>query len=302
MPVLKGSIEVTEFEPRQAIADARPLGRPHESEDLWSRARREHRTLTSCAAALAALALHIPLFAPTLWTDSVFRHSPELRYAGDSALQLVIIEDPSARSATMSRPSLSAPALMRIGVTDARPKLPSLPIQTADTRSGQSAAQSGLGVIYGRYLGQVHARIDRAWLRPRTAIGAPIFECQVQMDQDSAGRVLTMTLVECNGGPRWQLSLVHAIEAASPLPMPPAQAVLEPHVIMTFRAMAYSPGVSAQLYEPSHAVPAEQGPDERDFQSQVAIQSLAEAARAHSGKAMELRIEGSKVEVEPDRQ
>jgi TonB C terminal len=301
MLVLRGSIEVAEFEPRQAVADARPPDLPCESEDPWSRVRREHRTLTSCAAALAVLALHIPLVAPTLWTYGVSRRLSERQYAGEPALQWVVVEDSSARAAMMRPPSLSAPTLERIDLADARPMLPAVPIPAADPESGQSASQPALGAIYGRYLGQIHARIDRAWLRPRTAIGAPIFQCRVQLDQDSGGRVLATTLVECNGGARWQLSLVHAIEAASPLPMPPAQATLVRHVLMTFRAMAYSPDESAQLYEPLRVVSAKEAAEARDAESRDAIQTLAEAARARTGKAMDLRIEGSKVEVEPDR-
>jgi hypothetical protein len=156
--------------------------------------------------------------------------------------------------------------------------------------------------MYGRYLGQIHARIDRAWRRPRSAIGAPIFQCQVQLDQDSVGRVDEITLLECNGGTPWQLSLVRAIEAASPLPAPPDPAVFVHHVLLEFRAAAYSPGASAQLYEPPSAVPATYDPDQRDTLSGNAFQALREAARAQKPRVVELRIEGSKVEVEPDRQ
>jgi hypothetical protein len=156
--------------------------------------------------------------------------------------------------------------------------------------------------MYGRYLGQIRARIDRAWQRPRTAIGAPIFQCQVQVDQDSVGRVQQVTLLDCNGDAPWQVSLVHAIEAASPLPAPSDPAVFVHHVLLAFRAVAYSPGEPAELYEPARAVPANYEQNGRDASSLKAFQALREATRAQKPRVLKLQIEGSKVEVEPDRQ
>jgi len=155
--------------------------------------------------------------------------------------------------------------------------------------------------MYGRYLGQIHARIDRAWRRPRTAIGAPLFQCQVQLDQDSLGRIEQVTLLECNGDAPWQLSLVHAIEAASPLPAPPTPAVFAHHVLIAFRAAAYVSGADAELYEPPAIVPASVGAGEPDSGSQKAFQALREAAQAPKSRVLKLQIEGSKVDVEPDR-
>lgn len=218
-------------------------------------------------------------------------------------MQVVVLEDTSSKSAN-PRPSLPSPTLMAVGVTDAAPDLPSrfLPPEAA-SGSAQSDGAPGLGTMYGRYLGQIHARVDRAWRRPRTAIGAPIFQCQVQLDQDTSGRVEEVTLLECNGDTSWQVSLVHAIEAASPLPAPPTPAVFAHHVLIAFRATAYTPGAQAGLYEPPVTAPEESGSGERDGQSQKAFQALRQAATAsHSNRALQLRIEGSKIEVEPDRQ
>jgi hypothetical protein len=156
--------------------------------------------------------------------------------------------------------------------------------------------------MYGRYLGQIHARIERAWRRPRTAIGAPIFQCQVQVDQDTGGRVEEVTLLQCNGDVAWQLTLVHAIKAASPLPAPPTPAVFAHHVLMAFRAAAFAPGAPAELYESPTPVPASEGAGERDSQSQNAFQTLREATQAQKPRALKLQIEGSSVAVEPDRQ
>jgi hypothetical protein len=141
--------------------------------------------------------------------------------------------------------------LKAIGMTDALPTTPPIAPSVADSATGSEHAdgQTGLGAMYGRYVGQIHARIDRAWLRPRTAIGAAIFQCQVQVNQDPRGQVEDVTLVQCNGDVRWRLSLVHAIEVASPLPAPPNPGVFAPHVLLEFRALAYSSGAQAALYE-----------------------------------------------------
>jgi hypothetical protein len=170
----------------------------------------------------------------------------------------------------------------------------------AQAPSEQGEGQSGLSAMSGRYLGQIRARIDRVWLRPGTTIGEPIFRCQVQIDQDSAGQVLAITLVACNGGTSWQLSLVHAIESASPLPAPPNPAVFAQHLLLTFRVMPYSAGASAQLYEPPSSATTDAAPEKRNALSRHALQALSQAARAPSAKSVQLRIEGSKVEVEAE--
>jgi hypothetical protein len=211
----------------------------------------------------------------------------------------VVLNDSSLKAA-ISPPALPSLSLEAIGVPDTLPTIPS-PAAPSDTKDNSADGQSGLGAMYGRYVGQIRARVDRAWLRPRTAIGAPLFQCLVQVDQDSQGRVEDVTLVRCNGDDRWRLSLVHAIEAASPLPAAPNPAVFAPHVLLEFRAMAYSSGVQAALYEPPGLPAISAKPGDGDAQSQNAFRALRDAARApDSRRVMELRIKGSKAEVEPE--
>jgi len=122
---------------------------------------------------------------------------------------------------------------------------------------------------FGRYVGQINARIDRAWLRPRSPISADRsaakgfpgsangatwddrFVCRVRIAQDSAGKVTEVTLEHCNGSPRWQLSLVHAIESASPLPVPPDPSVFAHVIHMRFEASAVESAASVEQYEPA---------------------------------------------------
>lgn len=292
----RGSLEVIEFEPRQFIADGAPPTYHRGSEDFLSWLHLEDRKLMCWASALAALVLHVALIAPALWGDGPFRKPQDQRHRADTALQWVVLENSSGNSAIIGSSSPPPLRMRAISLTDASLMLPTLPAQAP---SQQSDGQSGVSAMSGRYLRQIRARIERAWLRPRAAIGEPIFQCQVQMDQDSAGRVLAITLVQCNGSTSWQLSLLHAIDAASPLPAPPNPAVFVHHILLTFRAMPYSAGQSAQLYEPPGSVAADNAPEEQNYQSRHALQALSEAARAPSAKTVTLRTEGSKANVEP---
>ena len=298
----RGSLEIIEYVARPASSEAIPLECPSIAEDLLSRLRLEHRTLTSCAAAFAVLALHALVVVPAVLAGGGSQHPLDRKYRGDSAMQVLMLENSAGKSATTRQPS--PPTLTAIGMTDALLTQPlnTLPPEASDSRSAQPDGHAAYGEMSGRYLGQMRARIDRAWQRPRTAIGAPIFQCQVQVDQDRLGRVQEVTLLECNGGARWHLSLVHAIEAASPLPAPSDPAVFVHHVLLEFRAVAYSPSEPAELYEPPSAVPTNDGPRAGGNQSQNAFQALREAAGAQKAGVLKLQIEGSKVDVEPDRQ
>lgn len=298
----RGSLEIIEYVARPALSEAIPVECPSTSEDFLSRLRLEHRTLTSCAVALAVLALHALIVVPAILAGGGSQQPPDRKYRGDSAMQVVILENAAGKSPTSRQPS--PPTLTAIGMTDALlpQALDTLPVEDSDSRTAQPDGQAGYGEMSGRYLGQIRARIERAWERPRTSIGAPIFQCQVQVDQDSLGRVQEVTLLACNGGARWYLSLVHAIEAASPLPAPSDAAVFAHHVLLVFRAVAYSSSEPAGLYEPPSAVPTNEEPRVGGSRSQNALQALREAAGAQKPGVFRLQIEGSKVDVEPDRQ
>jgi hypothetical protein len=108
--------------------------------------------------------------------------------------------------------------------------------------------------MFGRYMGQIKARIERAWLRPRTSIGANSFACRVQIVQDKAGNVMETTLQHCNGNGRWQISLVQAIQSASPLPGPPDRAVFADALTLEFNSGPFLAGNSGDGFEPeTHA-------------------------------------------------
>lgn len=104
--------------------------------------------------------------------------------------------------------------------------------------------------LYGRYIGQVQARIERAWLRPRTGIGAPTFSCRTRIQQDRRGTVVEVTVDHCNGTDRWQQSLLSAIRTASPLPAPPDESVYADVLWLSFSSQGYEESGSTQGFEP----------------------------------------------------
>jgi hypothetical protein len=126
---------------------------------------------------------------------------------------------------------------------------------SVDTGDGAERAR-----LFGIYSGQIQARVDRIWSRPRTpvndasdpATGAnsiEYFRCQVQIVQDSRGNVQEILLPDCNGSAAWQRSLVLALQGASPLPAPPSPTVFSRTVSLIFVGYAYVAGGSSEGYE-----------------------------------------------------
>jgi len=117
-----------------------------------------------------------------------------------------------------------------------------------DTSASVEAAEHAR--LYGRYLGQLQARIERAWMRPRSEIGAPQFSCRARIQQDRRGHVLGIGLDHCNGRERWQQSLMSAIRTASPLPAPPDTSVYADVLWLSFSSEPFKEGGSTQGFEP----------------------------------------------------
>ena len=132
-----------------------------------------------------------------------------------------------------------------------------------------SGDPAGRALLFGRYSGQIQARIERAWRRPRSRVsegsyppdnqvgGSPdassitddSFRCQVRILQDGHGAVQEVQMLSCNGTVTWQQSLVSAILSASPLPAPPDPAVFTSSLTMTFEGQAYTPGSATDGYD-----------------------------------------------------
>ena len=158
-------------------------------------------------------------------------------------------------------PDTSPPALTAAEVEGSQDA--ASPFEAADTTQH--------ALLYGRYLGQVEARIERAWLRPRTEIAAPRFSCRVRIEQARRGNVVRIDLDRCNGTERWQQSLLSAIRSASPLPAPPDVSVYADVLWFSFVSEGFERGASAQGFEP------EASQTELVDDSQIARQSFEQS-------------------------
>jgi TonB C terminal len=117
-----------------------------------------------------------------------------------------------------------------------------------------------LAELFGIYTGQIQARIDRVWRRPRTPVNETTagkkptdadesFKCEAQIVQDARGNVQEVMLPRCNGSAAWQRSLVEAIQQASPLPAPPSTKVFTQSITLTFVGLPFVQGASKEEYE-----------------------------------------------------
>jgi hypothetical protein len=229
---------------------------------------RRDRWSVAILCSIAPVGVHLALLGPLLLQAPPRRHIPERTGAGASAV--VSTEEPVMTLIYLNTQTPTSPPEQSEELIASRGIAPSsLPILIAgpdalpavdssedDTKSDtpavqESAAdQSGHAVLFGRYLGQITARIERAWVRPRTPIGAERFSCSVQITQDRSGNVQQTVLQRCNGDLRWQLSLVQAIQSASPLPAPPDPSVFADAVTLQFNCDAYVAGGAADGFEP----------------------------------------------------
>ncbi|MHB8811801.1 MAG: TonB C-terminal domain-containing protein [Steroidobacteraceae bacterium] len=235
--------------------------------------RRRRPWGVSAAGAIAALVLHLALLsALTLGSSAgkVPRRQGDPSIAtpntDDGTMSALIFLDPTVLSRDMgfASPSVSvrSPALKRLRVAqlvrlDAIER--ALSGDDEDSKSPNATAVTQVdgaerAMLFGRYVNQIVARIDRLWVLPQSApMGAsfwskpPVatsdsrnladsgpFRCRVQILQSRDGAVLEVTLLDCDGSPEWQQSLVNAIDAASPLPSPPSESVFARSLVLSF--------------------------------------------------------------------
>lgn len=247
----RGTLEIAVYEP-PTPPDA---ARTDSAVMTHSGGRCVSRYRVATTGAIASVLLHALLITSFTWGGGHARaHSlrpPDLRATGSSAkddndftMELVSLEEDPGSSSGPDKEVLVPPTLVSVSVAAALANV-KIPAQ-ADLSEADAAAQTALA---GRYLGQINSRIDRAWRRPRTPVKDGLFSCRVRIEQDARGEVKNITLELCNGDTRWQVSLVHAIQLASPLPAPPDPGVFAPVLRMNFRAEPYSAQAQQDDYE-----------------------------------------------------
>jgi hypothetical protein len=159
--------------------------------------------------------------------------------------------------------NFSTPRLIRLAEQVSEPLLRVSGDSDRDREATSTITADGAerALLFGRYVSQINARIERAWVRPHASPGVPDpwgrargrpgaaaaarFDCRVEIDQSGSGRVLEVTLVRCDSNPRWQESLVQAIDAASPLPAPPNPSVFARSLVLDFTSAVPSAGLAA---------------------------------------------------------
>lgn len=221
-------------------------------------------------AAVIALSLHAFLLGSILYGTAASyrpaaagRSGPGARAVASSAepvMTMILVDVAGEADRDQAGDELAAsrsPAAEDLAVTIASPdSLPAIDLridespESASPASDPSLDPATRTLLYGRYLTQIQARIERAWMRPRSPVTGGLFRCRVQILQDRVGTVQETTLQSCNGDARWQQSLVNAIQSASPLPVPPDPRVFANAVMLEFTSLTYRPWEISEGFEP----------------------------------------------------
>jgi hypothetical protein len=264
--------------------------------------------------ALSSVALHALLLAPLLLAGGEHRRPVPDDFAtaasganGDSAMIVTLIEEPDTTgrraSNTLSVAALLVPPSL-LTRADARELLEASAILDPEPGSEQRTGaapvpgDAAITALYGRYLGQITARIERAWIRPRTPVEAGLFACRLRITQDRRGAVQDIKLGQCNGDASWKLSLVSAVESASPLPAPPDPKVFATVLTLGLNSKPYVADASTDGFEPDTPVAtaaAAQPPSAEHLQR--ALEQLRLGRNHPQSGAIDLRIVGTPQET-----
>jgi hypothetical protein len=162
-----------------------------------------------------------------------------LLFVKDTSIRAPDQDDASAYSTPKEAPDDQKTSFIVASTENGQPQIPSLDGLIED--ASQSAEEAGDGaeaaMLFGRYMGQIKARIERAWIYPTTAKHAR-FNCKAQIRQSKNGNVQEITLQQCDMDGMWQASLLKAIQGASPLSAPPSEMVFTDVVTLGFSAEA----------------------------------------------------------------
>jgi hypothetical protein len=195
--------------------------------------------------AIGTTVLHGVFLVTLISSAAVSEHHQSKELAGSSSstdegssTTMILLQLPSFQNSSEAM-SLSAEAqaaadLMAQLLDSLEP--PSLPDfeqpdtdQAAPVQAGFDPTQHAR--LLAGYMEQVSARITRGWIRPRGSIEEGAFNCVVNIEQNDEGAVRSVELIQCNGDTRWQLSLVQAIERATPLSAAPHPDVFARQVV-----------------------------------------------------------------------
>ncbi len=219
---------------------------------------RRASSMAGIAGALGSALLHLVVFGAIAWGGGAPRNPAQERGVGASALAsddppagiLILLDSPAtapAKDPTLDHLASLGKLLNHSLLTIASPEVELATFDSLENTPSDPSSQDestgderGRAALFGLYVRQVQARIERAWMRPA---GAPKqdFTCRVQVTQSKRGDVQEVELLTCNGDAPWRLSLVQAIESASPLPAPPDPRVFSDLLRLSFHAEGSAP-------------------------------------------------------------
>ena len=240
--------------------------------------RAPRRFLPSGLIGLAGtLLLHSLVLQTVVLGSRAHKTPPDIRDRGSSLSQtagnpagsLVFVD--LSKTAITDNPVVVALALARAAIKvtpiTVNPPDPSLPLaleilalnEDKDSQSADSGDGTERARLFGIYTGQIQARIERIWRRPRTPVEeasdlaatekARLFSLPGAIVQDSSGNVQEILLLNCNGTVTWQRSLILAIQQASLLPAPPSTSVFNHSISLNFLGLPYVAGSPEEDYE-----------------------------------------------------
>jgi hypothetical protein len=229
---------------------------------------REARRSVAVAGILVSTFLHTLLLVPLVLGYGQPRQHAQPNVQGTAtmrpeefspdAMTAIFIEDDRAITGTaaadepvvhfrLPKPTLRTVAMDEVAVSHLDPSQDDGRPPAAEA-NGDPPGQS---MMFGRYMGQIAARVERVWVRPRSIPAGGAFACRAQITQDRRGNVLEVTLLKCTADSAWQVSLIRAIGSASPLPAPPDATVFSETMILEFDSDAYVAGGSDLGFEPA---------------------------------------------------
>ncbi|HEX5419260.1 MAG TPA: cell envelope integrity protein TolA, partial [Gammaproteobacteria bacterium] len=119
-----------------------------------------------------------------------------------------------AEAAARQKAQAEADLQRELGVEEARTK----------------ARQSGLE---DQYVNLLENRIEQNWIRPPSAQKG--LDCWVNVTQIPSGEVISVSVEQCNGDDAVVQSIERAVRRASPLPLPPVEALFERNLRFEFK-------------------------------------------------------------------
>jgi hypothetical protein len=164
---------------------------------------------------------------------------PGSGYSTDRSTVVFIEEEATATELDRpAPPTLDSTGVLQLHLHAHLPEVPD--ISEIDDASGtanaaEPTAMEGTdsAVLLTRYVGQIRARIERAWERARSD---ELMHCRVQISQNADGELIDLQVLDCMLDAATREALIAAIRRASPFPAPPDARLFLPLITLDFGA------------------------------------------------------------------